>query len=180
MCICAHVRFFTRSRKQNVDFHSWCKIRNIRKSRTYSSRNGAKINYAGGVLDGISLKLVINSKLAVEYAAMAEMVAFLAAAGKDAKRYLDIAASTAPFSARGVREARYMLDGNETVRVKISQLVKDSANHIEQCKTYGVQCPMAEAANAVFRKACDEGYGELDAVALARIYQTQFVHQQAA
>ncbi|MFZ6849854.1 NAD(P)-dependent oxidoreductase [Undibacterium sp. RuRC25W] len=141
---------------------------------------GQKINYAGGVLDGISLKLVINSKLALEYAAMAEMVAFLAAAGKDAKRYLDIAASTAPFSARGVREARYMLDGNETVRVKISQLVKDSANHIEQCKTYGVQCPMAEAANAVFRKACDEGYGELDAVALARIYQTQFVHQQAA
>lgn len=134
---------------------------------------GQKINHAGGPLDGISLKLVINSKLAIEYAAMAEMIAFLLAADKDAKRYLDIAASTAPFSARGVREARFMLDGDETVRVKIDQLVKDSANHIAQCKELGVPCPMAEAANAVFRKASAEGFGDLDAAALARIYRQQ-------
>ena len=141
---------------------------------------GQKINYAGDPLDGVSLKLVINSKLALEYAAMAEMVAFLVASGKNAKRYLDIAASTAPFSARGVRDARFMLDGNETVRVKISQLVKDSSNHIAQCKSHGIACPMTEAAHSVFKNACAEGYGELDAAALARIYQVSHSHPQAA
>ncbi|MBC3862696.1 NAD(P)-dependent oxidoreductase [Undibacterium jejuense] len=141
---------------------------------------GQKINHAGDPLDGISLKLLINSKLALEYAAMAEMIAFLLASGKDAKRYLEIAASTAPFSARGVREARYMLDGNETSRVKINQLIKDSANHIAQCKTHGVPCHMTEAANLVFRKASAAGFGDLDAVALARIYREQTAQYQAA
>lgn len=130
---------------------------------------GQKINHAGGPLDGISLKLLINSKLAIEYAAMAEMVAFLLASGKDAKRYLDIAASTAPFSARGVREARFMLEGNETVRVKIDQLIKDSANHIAQCREHAVPCPMVEAAYAIFRDASAAGFGNLDSAALARL-----------
>ncbi|MFZ6751729.1 NAD(P)-dependent oxidoreductase [Undibacterium sp. Dicai25W] len=141
---------------------------------------GQKINHAGDPLDGISLKLLINSKLALEYAAMAEMIAFLLASGKDAKRYLEIAASTAPFSARGIREARYMLDGNETSRVKINQLIKDSANHIAHCKTHGVPCHMTEAANLVFRKASAAGFGDLDAVALARIYREQTAQYQAA
>ena len=132
---------------------------------------GQKINHAGGPLDGISLKLMINGTLAVEYAVAAEHVAWMLASGKDARRYLDIAASTAPFSARGVREARFMLDGNETVRVKIDQLVKDSANHIEQCKQYGMPCPMVKAANKVFRKASAAGYGDLDAAALSRLYK---------
>jgi 3-hydroxyisobutyrate dehydrogenase len=140
---------------------------------------GQKINHAGGPLDGISLKLAINGKLAIEYAFAAEMVAFLLASGKDARHFLDIAASTAPFAARGVREARFMLDGDETVRVKIDQLVKDSANHIAQCGECGVPCPMAEAANAVFRKASAEGFGDLDAAALARIYREQLAEGQS-
>jgi len=141
---------------------------------------GQKINHAGDPLDGISLKLLINSKLALEYASMAEMIAFLLVAGKDAKRYLEIAATTAPFSPRGLREAQYMLDGNETSRVRINQLIKDSANHIAQCKAYGVPCHMTEAANLVFRKASAEGFGDLDAVALARIYREQTAHTRAA
>jgi 3-hydroxyisobutyrate dehydrogenase-like beta-hydroxyacid dehydrogenase len=139
---------------------------------------GNKINHAGAPLDGIALKLMINSKLALEYAAMAEMVAFLVQSGKNAQRYLDIASTTAPFSARGVREARFMLDENETVRVKIDQLIKDSANHIAQCQAHGVPCTMVQAANEVFRKASAAGYGSLDAVALARIYRGACVPAQ--
>ncbi len=63
----------------------------------------------GGPLDGISLKLIINAKLAIEYAFAAEMVALMRVAGMDAERRLAIAAGTAPFSPRGVREARFML-----------------------------------------------------------------------
>lgn len=134
---------------------------------------GSKINHAGMPLDGIALKLLINSKLAIEYAAMAEVAAYVMHSGVDAQRFVDIASGTAPFAPRGVRELHFMLSGDETVRVKIDQLVKDSANHIAQCQAHGIACPMVQAAHEVFRKASEAGYGALDAVALARVYREQ-------
>ena len=55
---------------------------------------GSKINHAGGPLDGISQKLIINGKLAIEYAFAAEMVALMKVAGMDASKRMAIASTT--------------------------------------------------------------------------------------
>lgn len=135
---------------------------------------GEKINHVGGPLDGISEKLIINSKLIIEYAFSAEMVALLKVGNMNAEQRLAIAETTAPFSARGIREARFMLNGDESVRVKINQLIKDGEYQIEQAQSFGVPCPLLEAAVDIFRKARDQGHGDSDAVVLARL------HEQAA
>ncbi len=135
---------------------------------------GKKIHHAGGPLDGISTKLIINGKLAIEYAFAAEMVALMRIGGMDTERRLQIVETTAPFSPRGIREARFMLEGNESVRVKINQLVKDGECQIAQARSLGVPCPLLEAAVDIFRKARDQGYGDSDSVVLARL------HEQAA
>lgn len=134
---------------------------------------GKKINHAGGPLDGISEKLIINGKLAIEYAFAAEMIALMQVSGMDCERRLSIAEGTAAFAPRGVREARFMLAGNETVRVKVNQLVKDAENQIAQARMYGVPCPMVEAAAAIFRACRDEGFGECDSVVLARVHRAK-------
>jgi 3-hydroxyisobutyrate dehydrogenase len=134
---------------------------------------GSKINHAGGPLDGISQKLIINGKLAIEYAFAAEMVALMKVAGMDAPKRMAIAASTAPFAPRGMREAQFMLDGNDSVRVKVVQMIKDAENQIAQADAHGVPCPMLRAATQVFRDARDKGFGEKDSVVVAQIYEQE-------
>jgi 3-hydroxyisobutyrate dehydrogenase len=130
---------------------------------------GQKINHAGGPLDGISEKLIINGKLAIEYVAMAEIVALMRAAEMDCDRRMAIKASTAPFSARGMREAGFMLIKDESVRVKVAQLIKDLKNQIAQFDAHEVNCPLHRAALDVFERAASAGHGQADAVVLARL-----------
>lgn len=136
---------------------------------------GKKINHAGGPLDGISEKLIINGKLGIEYAHAAEMVALDMAMRNDTERRLAIRESAPTFSARGIREARFMLAGDETVRVKVDQLIKDISNQITQMETYGVPCPMHRAALQVFEQARDAGYGGQDAVTVMTMHRKQTV-----
>lgn len=140
---------------------------------------GSKINHAGAPLDGISTKLIINGKLAIEYAFAAEMVALMQVAGMDASRRLDICATTAPFSSRGLREARFMLDGNTSVRVKVDQMIKDLQNQILQHEVWDVPCPMLRAALAVFELARANGHGQADSVALVRQHAPRSTGEQS-
>lgn len=137
------------------------------------SAMGNKINHAGGPLDGISTKLIINAKLAIEYLFAAEMVALMRASGMDSQRRLAIVESTAPFSVRGIREARFMLEGDYAVRVKVNQMIKDAECQIAQAKSHGVPCPLLEAATEIFRAARDKGFGDCDSVVLAKIHEQE-------
>lgn len=132
---------------------------------------GKRVNHAGGPLDGISEKLIINGKLGIEYAHAAEMVALDLMMRNDTDRRLPIRESAPTFSARGIREARFMLDGNETVRAKVNQLIKDISNQIQQLEAYRIPCPMHRAALKVFEDARDAGHGDQDAVVVARLYR---------
>ena len=134
---------------------------------------GSKINHAGGPLDGISEKLMINGKLGIEYVAAAEMVALMKAGDMDVERRLAIKATTAPFAARGLREARFMIDGDYTVRVKVSQMIKDLSYEIDQFERHGVPCPLHRAARSAFEWALDKGYGESDSTILAKLYEEE-------
>jgi 3-hydroxyisobutyrate dehydrogenase len=129
---------------------------------------GQKINHAGP-LDGISEKLIINGKLAIEYVAMAEIVALMRRAEMDCDRRMAIKASTAPFSACGMREAAFMQLEDESVWVKVVQLIKDLKNQITQFDGYEVNCPLHRAALDVFERAASAGHGQADAVVLARL-----------
>ncbi len=134
---------------------------------------GSKINHAGGPLDGISEKLMINGKLGIEYVAAAEMVALMKAGDMDVERRLAIKATTAPFAARGLREARFMIDGDYTVRVKVSQMIKDLSYEIDQFERHGVPCPLHRAARSAFEWALDKGHGEDDSTILAKLYEDE-------
>lgn len=134
---------------------------------------GSKINHAGGPLDGISEKLMINGKLGIEYVAAAEMVALMKAGHMDVERRLAIKATTAPFAPRGLREARFMIDGDYTVRVKVSQMIKDLSYEIDQFEQHGVPCPLHRAARSAFEWALDKGHGEEDSTILAKLYEQE-------
>lgn len=140
---------------------------------------GSKINHAGGPLDGISEKLMINGKLGIEYVAAAEMVALMKAGHMDVERRLAIKATTAPFSARGLREARFMIDGDHTVRVKVSQMIKDLSYEIDQFESHGVPCPLHRAARSAFEWAMEKGHGEEDSTVLAKLYEEEALKNQA-
>ncbi|WP_297477624.1 NAD(P)-dependent oxidoreductase [Ferrovum sp.] len=134
---------------------------------------GSKINHAGGPLDGISEKLMINGKLGIEYLAAAEMVALMKVGHMDVERRLAIKATTAPFSPRGLREARFMVDGDYTVRVKVNQMIKDLSYEIDQFERHGVPCPLHRAARSAFEWAHDKGHGEEDSTILAKLYEEE-------
>ena len=134
---------------------------------------GSKINHAGGPLDGISEKLMINGKLGIEYIAAAEMVALMKVGHMDVERRLAIKATTAPFAPRGLREARFMIDGDYTVRVKVNQMIKDLSYEIDQFESHGVPCHLHKAARSAFEWARDKGHGEEDSTILAKLYEEE-------
>lgn len=132
---------------------------------------GSIVNHAGLPLDGISEKLIINGKLAIEYAHAAEMVALDWMMQSDAPRRLKLRQAAPTFSARGIREAKFMLEGNNTVRVKVNQLIKDLSNQIQQLEAFNVPCPMHRAALTVLERARNQGYGDDDATVMAMLHR---------
>lgn len=132
---------------------------------------GSTVNHAGQPLDGISEKLIINGKLAIEYAHAAEMVALDWRMGTDAKHRLKLRQAAPTFSARGIREAKFMLEGDRAVRVKVNQLIKDLSNQIQQLEAFHVPCPMHRAALTVLETARNQGYGDDDATVMAMLHR---------
>ncbi len=139
---------------------------------------GNKFHHAGDALDGMSEKLMINGKLGIEYLAMAEIVALLHAGGMDSDKRIEIMAATAPFSARGLREARFMLQGDYAVRVKIRQMVKDLSYAIEQFEARELPCPLHRVARDVFQSALREGHGDEDATTMHRLYEKRAIEMK--
>ncbi|WP_297453974.1 NAD-binding protein, partial [Ferrovum sp.] len=109
----------------------------------------------------------------IEYLAAAEMVALMKVGHMDVERRLAIKATTAPFSPRGLREARFMVDGDYTVRVKVNQMIKDLSYEIDQFERHGVPCPLHRAARSAFEWAHDKGHGEEDSTILAKLYEEE-------
>ena len=139
---------------------------------------GSKIHHAGDALDGMSEKLIINGKLGIEYIAMAEIVALLRAGDMDIDKRMNIMAATAPFSARGLREARFMLQGDYAVRVKIRQMVKDLSYAIEQFEARELPCPLHRVARDVFESALRDGHGDEDATMMHQCYEKRAIEMK--
>ncbi|NDU85071.1 MAG: NAD(P)-dependent oxidoreductase, partial [Ferrovum sp.] len=77
-------------------------------------------------------------------------------------------------------EARFMVDGDYTVRVKVNQMIKDLSYEIDQFDSHGVPCPLHRAARSEFEWARDKGHGEEDSTILAWLYEQEAIKHRSS
>jgi 3-hydroxyisobutyrate dehydrogenase len=128
---------------------------------------GGAVHLAGGPGAGAAVKLMVNSLLAVQVAAMAELLGLAAAAGIDAARAVEIMGATPVASPAVKAAAAGMLARAFAPAFPVDLVVKDLGLALGT----GADLPMTGAALQVYADAAREGLGDENITAVAQRFR---------
>jgi 3-hydroxyisobutyrate dehydrogenase len=112
--------------------------------------------------DAAKFKIVNNMLAAANLAAAGEAVAIAERAGLDPRLVHDVVTASSGASWIFADRIPRALDGDYAPRAATRILLKDIGLAVDLAKGVGVDAAMAEAAQAAFRAAVEEGFGEQD------------------
>jgi 3-hydroxyisobutyrate dehydrogenase-like beta-hydroxyacid dehydrogenase len=112
----------------------------------------------------------------------AEALALATRLGLDAQRTLDVIAQSSGQSWIGSDRMARALAGDWEPRAHTTLLAKDTGLAVAMAQTAGFEGPLGPQAAAVFARACEAGWSELDDAALlpflqGRVVGAGFTHQ---
>lgn len=131
-----------------------------------------RIEHAGPVGSGASLKLAVNLPLVVYYQALGEAYSLCRNLGLDPDRIIDLFADTSGganiLKARGSMVAKGMRgDDPQPVTFDVDSFRKDLRTMIAEAQELGFSLPVAERALSVYDEASEKGWGGRDGTSLA-------------
>jgi 3-hydroxyisobutyrate dehydrogenase len=131
-----------------------------------------RIEHAGPVGSGASLKLAVNLPLVVYYQALGEAYSLCRHLGLDPARIVDLFSDTSGganiLKARGAMVAEGMRGDNpEPVTFDVDSFRKDLRTMIAEGKELGLWLPVVERTLSVYDEASLKGWGERDGTSLA-------------
>jgi 3-hydroxyisobutyrate dehydrogenase len=130
---------------------------------------GSTVRHAGPVGCGAFAKLVTNTLMGVQLAALAESIGMLQSQQVDAKQILDAVSATAMWNPHLTRDAESMLTGNFETLFPVRLLEKD-LDYTVQTGGGEASMPTVSAVRNIFRKAIDENLGNLNMTAVAKLF----------
>jgi len=109
-----------------------------------------------------SVKLSMNIQIAMLALSLSEGITLARGAGVDPKVFLSILNSTYFKTGMSENKAYKMINDEFPPTFTLSNLKKDLDTINEAAKEFGLELPITTKANEVYKKAIDEGFGELD------------------
>ena len=129
---------------------------------------GSNTLWLGPAGAGSRLKLVTNSWLVGLLGVLAETISLARAVGVDPARFLE-AIEGGPLGAPYAQmKGQMMIDEEFPTSFSVDLAQKDAGLVLEAARAHDLHLPVAEAINARFKEAIDEGYGQED---MAAIYE---------
>src|ERR687885_525352 len=129
---------------------------------------GSNVLWVGPAGAGSRLKLVTNSWLVGLLGVLAETISLARAVGVDPARFLE-AIEGGPLGAPYAQmKGQMMIDEEFPTSFSVDLARKDANLVLEAARAHDLHLPVAEAINARFKEAIDEGYGQED---MAAIYE---------
>src|SRR5262249_3402343 len=141
----------------------------LRRAEPVLKTLGSTVRHAGPVGCGAFAKLVTNTLMGVQLAALAELIGMLKTHQVDAKQILDAVAATAMWNPHLTRDAKSMLTNNFETLFPVRLLEKD-LDYTVQTGGGEASMPTAGAVRNVFRRAIDENLGNLNMTAVAKLF----------
>jgi 3-hydroxyisobutyrate dehydrogenase len=143
-----------------------------------------RIEHAGPVGAGASLKLAVNLPLAVYYQTLGEAYTICRHLGLDTDRVVDLLSETSgganilkargPMVAKGLRG-----DDPQPVTFDVDSFRKDLRTMIAEANELGYSLPIAEQALQVYDRASQEGWGSRDGTSLTGYWSSQSPERKA-
>ena len=130
---------------------------------------GELVVHVGPPGHGAMTKVIANTVTAINAAALAEALAMVGTAGVDPERFLRVAGSGSSASTMLELKARPMLDGDFEPLFKLEHMLKDVRHCLAEARALGIELRMAEVAERLYAEAAEEGLGELDFAAVAKL-----------
>jgi 3-hydroxyisobutyrate dehydrogenase len=143
----------------------------LARVRTVLNAMGSAIHYAGPTGSGAIVKLMINTLLGVQAAALAELIPLAERAGIDATGALEIIASTSVCSPTAKSIGKAMLTNQFAPTFPIALFTKDMHYATEFAATMGANTPISSAIYSVLKAAQEAGWGDEQYAALVKLYR---------
>ena len=109
-----------------------------------------------------SVKLSMNLQIAMLALALSEGIILAKSAGVDPKVFLSILNSTYFKTGMSENKAYRMIKDEFPATFTLSNLKKDLDTINQAANEFGLSLPIAEKANDIYKKAIEDGFGELD------------------
>ena len=119
--------------------------------------------------DGARTKLVNNLLAGINLAGAAEAMAMARRMGLDLARTLDVIEQSSGQSWIATDRMRRAIAGDYEPRAHVTLLQKDTRLAVEAARQAGFEGPLGPAAHALFARAADAGFADLDDAALFRL-----------
>jgi 3-hydroxyisobutyrate dehydrogenase-like beta-hydroxyacid dehydrogenase len=126
--------------------------------------------YVGAAGQGIVLKLAVNALLGIQIAAMAEALSYLEKSGLAAAYVIPILATTPLVSPAAIGAAKLIEARDFKPRFPVKLVAKDFRYVVESGRRISAELPMTSAAQTLFDRLSDEGFGEENISAVVRLY----------
>lgn len=137
-----------------------------------------RIEQAGPVGSGASLKLAVNLPLVVYYQALGEAYSLCRHLGLEPERIVDLFSDTSGganiLKARGAMIAKGMSgDDPQPVTFDVDSFRKDLRTMLAEGEERGFSLPVTERVLAVYEEASQEGWGDRDGTSLAGYWSSR-------
>jgi 3-hydroxyisobutyrate dehydrogenase len=143
----------------------------IERVRAILGAMGSTIHHAGTTGSGALAKLMVNSLLGVQAAAMAELVGLAERNHVDVSMIMEIVSRTAVCSPVANSAAKAMLENQFAPTFPIELLQKDM-QYVAKCATdTDAHMPICSATNAVLKAAQQAGCGNEQYTAIVKLYR---------
>lgn len=131
---------------------------------------GSTVHHAGPVGSGAAVKLVANALLAVQVAAMGELMGLMRHGGMDAAKVFEIVSATPVCSPAAKLAANAMLARNFAPMFPIELVEKDLNYVLGAAKENNSRTPIAQATADVFAEAIGRDYSADNITGVAQLY----------
>ena len=109
-----------------------------------------------------SVKLSMNLQIAMLALALSEGITLARGASVDPEIFLEILNSTYFKTGMSQNKAYKMIKDEFTPTFTLENLKKDLSTINETAKSFGIKLPMTSQAEDIYKKAVEEGFGDLD------------------
>ena len=121
-----------------------------------------KIFFLGENGTAHAVKLSMNLQISMLALALSEGITLARGAGVEPKVFLSILNSTYFKTGMSENKAYKMINDEFSPTFTLSNLKKDLDTINEAAKEFGLHLPMTTKANEIYKKAVEEGFGEID------------------
>ena len=130
---------------------------------------GRETIHLGPIGSGTLMKLTNNFLCGVQAASLAEALRFMEAGGLDRRKALSILTSGAPGSGIVKRVADRVENNEYTPNFALRWMAKDLSYALKEASSRKIALSTVSAARSVFERAIEEGHGDEDFSAVAKI-----------